>query len=126
MVRCIHIRVLTVAQLLRDTESIEDVSGPSILLGLLLNYQKGEFLSPYRTRIEDYADRAVMNSISACCSDLSDSFRDQYIAIQDDAEEGWAVGGALSWLSMGMIASKPQSASTTLSAEQAEAAFDAL
>lgn len=121
-----HARILTVAQLLRNTQIIDGVSPVSILLGLLLNYQKGEFLSPYRTRIEDYADRATMNSISACCSTLSDSFRDQYIAIQDDAEEGWAVGGTLSWLSMGMIASKPQSASTTLSAEQAEAAFDAL
>jgi recombinational DNA repair protein RecT len=120
------IQTLTCKQLLQDSQSTEVISEVMILLGLLLNYQKGEFLSPYRTRIEDFANKTVVNSISACFSALSDSCRDQYIAIQDDAEEGLSVAGTLSWLSLGMIASKSQSGTNALTSEQTEAAFAAL
>lgn len=92
-----------------------------MLLGLLLNYQKGEFLSPYRTRLEDFVNSSLISSMTISYVSILDSCRDQYITIQDDQVEATGLGSALSWLGFGRPAAQQQTANLT--EEEAAAAF---
>jgi hypothetical protein len=116
----------SIIKLLQDTDSAEVHWHISVLLGLLLNYQKGEFLSPYRTRLEDFVNKDVIDGIATSCGTLCGEIRDEFAAIQEDQLEGWGVGGALSWFGFGRLASVAQPAPVVLTEEQQTAAFNAL
>lgn len=118
--------LLTVLQLVQDTDNTEQNLEPFILLGLLVNYNKFEFANPYRLRLDDFVNDAaikkIVQSVGAACRVA----RDKYVAIQDDLPEGWNLGSTLAYVGLGALAPGSRPATPVLTAEEAKARFNAL
>ena len=78
---------------------------PFLLLGLLANYDKFEHRNPYRVRLEDFVNETgiikIVQSIGIACSHS----RNHYVAVQDDATEGWTLANTLAYISFGVLSS---------------------
>ena len=95
----------------QDCDNSTDILPALYLLGLLANYNKFEFQNPYRLRLEDFVNDAIIQDMIACLGTTCTKLRDAYVAVQDDMPEGWTLGSTLSYIGLGALApiSRPAS-----------------
>ncbi|KAL8738493.1 MAG: hypothetical protein Q9190_007998, partial [Brigantiaea leucoxantha] len=110
---------------IQDADTLIRISEPLLLLGLLANHNKFEFRNPYRLRLEDYLNESTIQKaiqgLGAGCARC----RDGYIAIQDDAKEGWTLSSTLKYIGLGVLA--PSRSSTPVpNVEDRKEQFSAL
>ncbi|EWC47574.1 hypothetical protein DRE_03194 [Drechslerella stenobrocha 248] len=74
-----------------------------VLLSVLANYNKFEIQNPYQLRLADFVNEASIKQIVYTIGAASARCREDYIAIQDDAPEGWSFGSVLSLMGLGGI-----------------------
>ena len=95
---------------------------PFLLLGLLANYNKFEYRNPYRLRLEDFVNEAVIQKIISGVGQASLGLRRRYTEIIDDipADQGWSLAAALNYIGLGMLAPIKAIALTTSAEDQKE------
>ncbi|KAL5385989.1 hypothetical protein DPSP01_004425 [Paraphaeosphaeria sporulosa] len=96
------------------------------LLGLLVNYNKFEFQNPYRLRLDDFVNDAIIQKIVVSFGETCVTLRDAYVAVQDDMPEGWSLGSTLNYFSLGLLAPASRPATPTPSAEESKSLFATL
>ena len=90
-----------------------------------MNYNKFELQNPYRLRLDDFVNDAVIGKIAQGVGRVCMSARDQYVAVQDDLPEGWNLGNTLGYIGFGTLTGK-KPAPPTPNAEDAKNLFNAL
>ncbi|KAL8945700.1 MAG: hypothetical protein Q9222_007800, partial [Ikaeria aurantiellina] len=85
---------------------------PLCLLGLLANYNKFEFRNPYRLRLEDFVNENAIQKIIQGLGAVCLRSRGEYIAIQEDVEEGWTLSSTLKYIGLGILAPSRSSTPT--------------
>ena len=96
------------------------------LLGLLANYNKFEFQNPYRLRLDDFVNDAIIQKMIICFGGACMELRDAYIAVQDDMPEGWTLGSTLSYIGLGALAPNSRPSTPVPAPEEAKSLFAAL
>lgn len=96
------------------------------LLGLLANYNKFEFQNPYRLRLDDFVNDAVIQKMITCFGDACSKLRDEYVAVQDDMPEGWTLGSTLNYIGLGALAPSSRPSTPVTAPEEAKSLFAAL
>ncbi|KAF3318603.1 hypothetical protein TWF173_006625 [Orbilia oligospora] len=76
---------------------------PFVLLGVLANYNKFEIQNSYQLRLADFVNETSIRQIVYTIGAASARCREDYIAVQDDAPEGWSFGSVLSLMGLGGI-----------------------
>ncbi|CAN9162422.1 unnamed protein product [Alternaria alternata] len=111
-----------------DCPSTPQVVPALYLLGLLTNYNKFEFQNPYRLRLDDFVNDAIIQDMVSCFGDTCRKLRDSYVAVQDDMPEGWSLGSTLSYIGLGALAGSGSRPTTPTPAapEEAKSLFAAL
>ncbi|CAN9432582.1 unnamed protein product [Alternaria sp. RS040] len=111
-----------------DCPSTPQVIPALYLLGLLTNYNKFEFQNPYRLRLDDFVNDAIIQDMVSCFGDTCRKLRDSYVAVQDDMPEGWSLGSTLSYIGLGALAGSGSRPTTPTPAapEEAKSLFAAL
>ena len=113
------------SKLLQDADPPHRGFGALLLLGLLSNWNKFEFQNPYRLRLEDFVNENIMikivNIVGAVCS----SSTEEYLVVEDEQQEGWKIGGALSYLGLGAL-SRPAISNGTDDKDKEKIAFQSL
>ncbi|CAN9382375.1 unnamed protein product [Alternaria alternata] len=115
-------------QYISDCPSTPQVVPALYLLGLLTNYNKFEFQNPYRLRLDDFVNDAIIQDMVSCFGDMCRKLRDSYVAVQDDMPEGWSLGSTLSYIGLGALAGSGSRPTTPTPAapEEAKSLFAAL
>lgn len=96
------------------------------LLGLLANYNKFEFQNPYRLRLDDFVNDAIIQDIILCFGTTCLQLRDAYVAVQDDVPEGWTLGSTLSYIGLGALAPGSRPSTPTPAPDETKSLFAAL
>ncbi|CAN9424093.1 unnamed protein product [Alternaria alternata] len=111
-----------------DCPSTPQVVPALYLLGLLTNYNKFEFQNPYRLRLDDFVNDAIIQDMVSCFGETCRNLRDSYVAVQDDMPEGWSLGSTLSYIGLGALAGSGSRPTTPTPAapEEAKSLFAAL
>ncbi|CAN9422965.1 unnamed protein product [Alternaria alternata] len=111
-----------------DCPSTPQVVPALYLLGLLTNYNKFEFQNPYRLRLDDFVNDAIIQDMVSCFGETCRKLRDSYVAVQDDMPEGWSLGSTLSYIGLGALAGSGSRPTTPTPAapEEAKSLFAAL
>ncbi|KAI9038931.1 ARMH3 family protein [Aspergillus affinis] len=111
---------------IQDSETSIQVFEPFLMLGLLANYNKFEFQNPYQLRLDDFVNessiRKIVSGVSLSCGAL----RNGYVAVQDDAPEGWSLISTLIYFGLGVLAPNRRDRSSPPTAEEAKEMFTAL
>ncbi|KAH0543939.1 hypothetical protein FGG08_001840 [Glutinoglossum americanum] len=89
---------------IQESDTTIRILQPFALLGLLVNYNKFEFQNPYRLRLDDFVNEAIIRKMVKSIGQSSSSSRDRYVAIQDDLPEGWNLNSTLTFLGLGGLA----------------------
>lgn len=110
----------------QDCPSSDGVLPAFYLLGLLSNYNKFEFQNPYRLRLDDFVNDAVIQELIRCFGASCLKLRDAYVAIQDDMPEGWTLGSTLNYIGLGALAPSSRPATPIPAPEEAKSLFAAL
>jgi hypothetical protein len=110
----------------QDCEDSTQVLPAFYLLGLLVNYNKFEFQNPYRLRLDDFVNDAIIQKIVVGFGDTCIKLRDAYVAVQDDMPEGWSLGSTLNYIGLGVLAPASRPATPTPSAEESKSLFATL
>ena len=97
-----------------------------LLLGLLANHNKFEFQNPYQHRLEDFVNEQVMQSIVQHIECICSRIRDSFLAVQDDAPEGWHISTALAYVGLQSLAPESKRRKAALPEEEAKRRFDQL
>ena len=99
---------------MQDTDNSTTMSRAFLLLGLLANYNRFEFLNPYRMRFEDFINESnIQRLIKAFGASMAKS-RNRYVDVQDDVAEGWTLSSTLAYIGLGVLApAKPTSSTST-------------
>ena len=97
--------MLASSQYIQDSDNPELVFKPFLLLGLLANYNRFEFRNPYRLRLEDFVNESAILKITQGIGSACSHCRSSYVALQEDAAEGWTVGSTLTYIGLGVLAS---------------------
>ncbi|CAN9405260.1 unnamed protein product [Alternaria alternata] len=115
-------------QYISDCPSTPQVVPALYLLGLLTNYNKFEFQNPYRLRLDDFVNDAIIQDMVSCFGETCRKLRDSYVAVQDDMPEGWSLGSTLSYIGLGALAGSGSRPTTPTPAapEEAKSLFAAL
>ncbi|KAF2689655.1 DUF1741-domain-containing protein [Lentithecium fluviatile CBS 122367] len=111
---------------IQDCEDSVHVLPAFYLLGLLVNYNKFEFQNPYRLRLDDFVNDAIIQKIVTSFGDTCIRLRDAYVAVQDDMPEAWTLGSTLNYFGLGMLAPASRPATPTLGPEETKSLFVAL
>lgn len=113
---------------IQDCEVNTRVLPAFYLLGLLVNYNKFEFQNPYRLRLDDFVNDAIIHKIIVSFGETCVKLRDAYIAVQDDMPEGWSLGSTLNYFSLGLLApaSTSRPVTPTPNAEESKSLFATL
>ncbi|KAG9185538.1 hypothetical protein G6011_06869 [Alternaria panax] len=112
---------------MQDCPNTPQVLPALYLLGLLTNYNKFEFQNPYRLRLDDFVNDAIITDMVNCFGDACRRLRDSYVAVQDDMPEGWSLGSTLSYIGLGALAPSSRPTTPTPAApEEAKSLFAAL
>ncbi|KAL5449930.1 hypothetical protein PMIN07_001636 [Paraphaeosphaeria minitans] len=111
---------------IQDCEDNTQVLPAFYLLGLLVNYNKFEFQNPYRLRLDDFVNDAIIQNIIVSFGETCVKLRDAYVAVQDDMPEGWSLGSTLNYFSLGLLAPASRPATPTPSAEESKSLFATL
>lgn len=88
---------------MQDSDSAAQASRPFLLLGLLANYNKFEFRNPYRLRLEDFVNEAIIQKILRGLAHTCSHARDKYLAGQDGVSEGWNLTSTLAYIGLGAL-----------------------
>lgn len=91
-------------QYVQDCEIEVNAFEPFLLLGLLANYNKFEFRNPYRTRLEDFVNESTIQQIVKGLAVTCNQSRDCFVALAEDADEGWTLNGTLNYIGLGILA----------------------
>jgi hypothetical protein len=110
----------------QDCENTSQITPAFYLLGLLANYNKFEFQNPYRLRLDDFVNDAIIQKLIRGFGDTCLKLRDAYIAVQDDLPEGWTLGSTLSYIGLGALAPGSRPSTPTPAAEETKSMFSAL
>ncbi|KAF2130819.1 DUF1741-domain-containing protein [Dothidotthia symphoricarpi CBS 119687] len=89
---------------IQECETHTQILPAFYLLGLLANYNKFEFQNPYRLRLDDFVNDAIIQDMITCFGTTCLQLRDAYIAVQDDIPEAWTLGSTLSYFGLGVLA----------------------
>jgi hypothetical protein len=114
------------SQFVQDCETSTDVLPPLYLLGLLTNYNKFEFQNPYRLRLDDFVNDAIIQDMVTCFGNTCTKLRDAYVAVQDDMPEGWTLGSTLSYIGLGALAPNSRPSTPVPAPDEAKSLFVAL
>jgi hypothetical protein len=96
------------------------------LLGLLTNYNKFEFQNPYRLRLDDFVNDAIIRDMITCFGTACQDLRDAYVAIQDDVPEAWSLGSTLRTIGLGVLAPGSRPTTPTPNPDETKSLFAAL
>ncbi|KAH5402967.1 hypothetical protein HBI23_191060 [Parastagonospora nodorum] len=110
----------------QDCDSTAQIIPAFYLLGLLTNYNKFEFQNPYRLRLDDFVNDAIIQKIVRSFGDTCVRLRDAYVAVQDDLPEGWSLGSTLSYIGLGALAPGSRPSTPTPAADETKSLFGAL
>ena len=97
-----------------------------VLLGLLVNYNKFEFQNPYRLRLDDFVNDAIIQKMIVSFGDSCSRLRDSYVAVQEDMPESWSLGSTLSLMGLGALAPASRPTTPTPGPEETKSLFAAL
>ncbi|KAH6869930.1 hypothetical protein BKA58DRAFT_167686 [Alternaria rosae] len=111
---------------IQDCDDSTQVLPALYLLGLLTNYNKFEFQNPYRLRLDDFVNEAIIQDMVACFGNTCTKLRDAYVAVQDDMPEGWSLGSTLSYIGLGALAPSSRPTTPVPAPEDAKSLFAAL
>ena len=111
---------------MQDCEDHTQVLPAFYLLGLLVNYNKFEFQNPYRLRLDDFVNDAIIQKIVTSFGETCVGLRDAYVAVQDDMPEGWSLGSTLSYIGLGMLSPASRPTTPTPGAEESKSLFATL
>lgn len=110
----------------QDSETPIQVFDPFLLLGLLANYNKFEFQNPYQLRLDDFVNvtsiQKIVKGVGISCAGL----RNGYVAVQDDAPEGWTLFSTLIYFGLGVLSPSKKDKASPPSAEEAKEMFGTL
>ncbi|KAB8072889.1 DUF1741-domain-containing protein [Aspergillus leporis] len=107
----------------QECETPMQVFDPFLLLGLLANYNKFEFQNPYQLRLDDFVNETSIQKIVKGVGISSAALRNGYVAVQDDAPEGWTLFGTLSYFGLGVLSPSKRDKPSTPCAEDAKEMF---
>ncbi|KAF1942030.1 DUF1741-domain-containing protein [Clathrospora elynae] len=110
----------------QDCETSVEVLPALYLLGLLTNYNKFEFQNPYRLRLDDFVNDAIIQQMIVCFGGACTKLRDAYVAVQDDMPEGWTLGSTLNYIGLGALAPSSRPTTPVPAPEEAKSLFAAL
>lgn len=99
---------------------------PFILLGLLANYNKFEFQNPYQLRLDDFVNESSIQKIVKGVGTSCGALRNDYVAAQDDAPEGWSLMSTLFYFGLGALKSGSNQRKPPQTAEEAKELFATL
>lgn len=99
---------------------------PFLLLGLLANYNKFEFQNPYQLRLDDFVNESSIQKIVRGVGISCAALRNGYVAVQDDAPEGWSLISTLIFFGLGAFAPGSKDKATPPTAEEAKEMFASL
>ncbi|KAJ4311028.1 hypothetical protein N0V94_008154 [Neodidymelliopsis sp. IMI 364377] len=111
---------------IQDSDESNQVLPALYLLGLLANYNKFEFQNPYRLRLDDFVNDAIIRDMIACFGTTCRNVRDAYVAIQDDVPEAWSLGSTLRTIGLGALAPGSRPTTPTPNPEETKSLFAAL
>ncbi|KAF9698630.1 hypothetical protein EKO04_003386 [Ascochyta lentis] len=111
---------------IQDAEDSAQVLPALYLLGLLSNYNKFEFQNPYRLRLDDFVNDAIIRDMITCFGTTCQDIRDVYVAIQDDMPEAWSLGSTLRTIGLGVLAPGSRPTTPTPNLEETKSLFSAL
>jgi hypothetical protein len=110
----------------QDCDNAAQITPAFYLLGLLANYNKFEFQNPYRLRLDDFVNDAIIQKLIRSFGDTCSKLRDAYVAVQDDLPEGWSLGSTLSYIGLGALAPGSRPSTPTPAADETKSLFGAL
>ena len=96
---------------------------PFILLGLLANYNKFEFQNPYQLRLDDFVNESSIQKIVKGVGTSCAALRNGYVAVQDDAPEGWSLISSLMYFGLGALKPGTKEKTNPPTAEEAKDLF---
>lgn len=111
---------------IQDTDDSTQVLPALYLLGLLANYNKFEFQNPYRLRLDDFVNDAIIRDMIMCFGATCQNIRDEYVAVQDDMPAAWSLGSTLRTIGLGALAPGSRPATPTPNPEETKSLFAAL
>lgn len=111
---------------IQDTDDSAQVLPALYLLGLLANYNKFEFQNPYRLRLDDFVNDAIIRDMIICFGTTCQDIRDAYVAIQDDMPEAWSLGSTLRTIGLGVLAPGSRPTTPTPNPEETKSLFASL
>lgn len=109
-----------------DCQDMVHVRPALHLLGLLVNYNKFELQNPYRLRLDDFVNEAIIQKMILSFGDVCSDLRDAYVAIQEDMPEGWSLGSTLNYIGLGVLAPTSRPSSPVPPPEESKTQFAAL
>lgn len=111
---------------MHESDTHIQILEPFLLLGLLANYNKFEFQNPYQLRLDDFVNESsiqkIVKGVGLSCAAL----RNGYIAVQDDAPEGWTLSSTLVFFGLGRLAPGTRNKTQAPTAEEAKEVFATL
>ncbi|KAE8374758.1 hypothetical protein BDV26DRAFT_284011 [Aspergillus bertholletiae] len=110
----------------QESETPMQVFDPFLLLGLLANYNKFEFQNPYQLRLDDFVNEASIQKIVKGVGISCAAVRNGYVAVQDDAPEGWTLFSTLLYFGLGALSPSKKDKASPPSAEEAKEMFATL
>ncbi len=84
-------RPLNHDQFIQDSDTAARALRPFTLLGLLANYNRFEFMNPYRLRLDDFVNEGIIQKIIRAVGEHCENSKQEYVEIQDDLPEGWTL-----------------------------------
>ncbi|EYE99834.1 ARMH3 family protein [Aspergillus ruber CBS 135680] len=106
-----------------DSDTPIQVFEPFILLGLLANYNKFEFQNPYQLRLDDFVNESSIQKIVKGVGTSCAALRNGYVAVQDDAPEGWSLISSLMYFGLGALKPGTKDRANLPTAEEAKDLF---
>ncbi|PIG83570.1 hypothetical protein AARAC_009072 [Aspergillus arachidicola] len=110
----------------QESETPIQVFDPFLLLGLLANYNKFEFQNPYQLRLDDFVNEASIQKIVKGVGISCAAVRNGYVAVQDDAPEGWTLFSTLVYFGLGALSPSKKDKASPPNAEEAKEMFATL
>ncbi|KAF2107274.1 hypothetical protein BDV96DRAFT_506423 [Lophiotrema nucula] len=111
---------------IQDCEDNAQILPALYFLGLLVNYNKFEFQNPYRLRLDDFVNDAIIQKMVTGFGVTCSTLRDAYVAVQDDLPEGWTLGSTLNYIGLGVLAPGSRPSTPVPAPDEAKSLFAAL
>lgn len=109
-----------------SVDEVEDELESLVLLGLLANYNKFETQNPYQTRLDDFVNEEVMHRVARAMGAACRTIRQSYIAIQDDAPEGWSLNTTLAFVGLRALSPEPKTRKAPLTEDEMKDRYNAM